>query len=200
MAGLSKLSGTNLFGHLTAEARRNASVGVVIVLLGTALALMPVSGREASIPWTVCILLGAALLELFVGLTSSRSWVRRVEILLSCVTVGAVLLILLRPQAYPLVVIAAICLAVRGVGASVAAFEPGGVVRGSVLLRGLVDLTLTTILMVGAPVAAAISMISGAPWPPVGAAVLTNFLAVSTIATGLSLLGSSLWNRSQSGA
>jgi uncharacterized membrane protein HdeD (DUF308 family) len=185
------------FFSLPAEARRNASAGALIVLLGAALALIPVGGREASVQLTGLILLGAALLELFVGLTSSRASVRTVEILLSCVTLSAVLLILLRPEAYPLTIIAALCLAVRGVGATVASFEPDGVIRGWVLARGLADLILTTILMVGAPLAAIISVISGVPWPPRGAAVLTNFLAVSTIATGLSLLALSLRNRSR---
>ena len=184
------------FPSLTAEARRSASAGALIVLLGAALVLLPVGGREASVQFTGWILLGAALLELLVGLTSSRPSVRRIQILLSCITLAAVSLILLRPAAYPLVIVAVLCLAVRGVGATVAAFEPDGFIRAWVLARGLADLILATILMVGAPLAAIISAIAGVPWPPGGAAVLTNFVAVSTIATGLSLIGLSLRNRS----
>jgi uncharacterized membrane protein HdeD (DUF308 family) len=168
--------------------------GGLVVLLGAVLALAPVTGREASVQLTGLILLAAAMLEFFVGLTSSRPSVRRIEILLSCVTLGAVLLILLRPDAYPLAFVAAICLAVRGVGATVAAIEPDRI-RGWVLARGISDLALTTILMVGAPLAAVISVISGVPWPPRGAVVLTNFLAVSTIISGLSLVALALRNR-----
>ncbi len=133
-------------------------------------------------------------------MNSSRSSIRRIELVLSCVTLGAVLLILLRPEAYPLMIITAMCLALRGVGASVAAFGADGAVGGWVLARGMADLVLTTILMVGAPAAAIISLISGVPWPPRGAAVLTNFVAVSVIATGISLLVPALRNRSRSKA
>lgn len=76
---------------------------------------------------------------------------------------------------YPLGIIAALCPAICGVGATVASFEPDGVVQGWVLARGGADLILTTILMVGAPLAAIISLISGVPWRPRGAAVLTKF-------------------------
>jgi len=174
---------------LPLRARWTTRCGAAIVLLGTVLILMPVGGREASVQVTGWILLVAALLELVVGLKSLCPSVRKIETLLSVVTLGAVLLILLGPAAYPLMIIAAICLAVRGVGASVAAFDASGAVRGWVLARGLTDLILATILMVGAPAAAIISVISGVPWPPRGAAVLANFVAVSMIASGLSLLG-----------
>ncbi len=178
-----------------ADARRSAAAGAVIILLGMVLALLPVGGREASVQVTGWVLFAAALVEGAVGLTSSRPSVRRIELLMSCVTLVAVLLILFHAEAYPLTLIAATCLAIRGVGASVAAFGPEGLIRRWVLARGMIDLALASILMVGAPMAAIISVISGVPWPARGAAVLTNFVAVSVVATGVSLLVPSLWNR-----
>ena len=64
-----------------------------------------------------------------------------------------------------------------------------------VLARGLVDLLLGGMLLAGAPLAAVISIISGNRWPDRAGAVLTNFVAISMLATGLSLLGLALHAR-----
>jgi uncharacterized membrane protein HdeD (DUF308 family) len=121
------------------------------------------------------------------ALTRRRVALRRIELILGCVTFGAALLILFRPGAYPLLFIAITCLLVRGVGAVVAGFISRGAVRYWVLGRGLIDLGLGGILLAGAPLAAVVSIISGNRWPDRAGAVLTNFVAISMLATGISL-------------
>ena len=104
-------------------------------------------------------------------------------------TLGAALLVLLRPAAYPLLFVATICLAIRGVGALVAAGLAAPVVRLWMLARGAADLILAGMLMVGAPLAALISTISGVRWPEGAGLVLVNFVGLSVLVTGLALLG-----------
>jgi CBS-domain-containing membrane protein len=115
--------------------------------------------------------------------------------LLGGVTVGAALLILVSPGAYPPLFIAITCLLARAAGAVVAAFLSGGEVRVWVLGRALVDLTLGGILLAAAPLAAIVSIISGNRWPDRAGAVLTNFVAVSMLATGIAMLGLALRSR-----
>jgi hypothetical protein len=118
--------------------------------------------------------------------------VKRIELLLGAVTIGAALLILVRPEAFPLLFVAIACLLLRGVGAVAAGLMAPRSVRAWVVGRGLFDLGLGAILIAGAPLAAIISIISGNRWPDRAGAVLTNFVALSMIVAGLSLLGLAL--------
>ena len=166
-----------------------------IVALGILLLLIPNSSIGPNARLTGWVLLGAGLLEIAGSLTRRRPAVRRIEILLGCVTAGAALLILARPGAYPLLFIAVTCLLIRAVGAVAAAVLSSGEVRVWVLLRGLVDLVLGGILFAGAPLAAVVSIISGNRWPDRAGAVLTNFVAISMLATGIAMLGLALRSR-----
>jgi uncharacterized membrane protein HdeD (DUF308 family) len=172
--------------------RWSAIAGAGITLVGIALLLIPVGGRDTAVPITGWALVAAGLLEFASGLKSSRAPVRRIELLMAGVTLGAALLVLLRPAAYPLVFVAITCLAIRGVGAVAAAFFSSTAVRWWVLARGAFDILLAAVLTTGAPLSAVISTISGAKWPRGGAEVLTNFVAVSILAAGLSLLAIAL--------
>jgi uncharacterized membrane protein HdeD (DUF308 family) len=175
--------------------RWSAISGAGITLIGIVLLLMPIQGRASAIPLAGTALLLAGLLELLTGLKGSRAPVRQISTVLAIVTLLGALLILVRPEAYPLTFVAIVCLAVRGVGAVVAAFFSSRLVRPWVLGRGVVDILLTAILIAGAPLAAVITVIAGSRWPKGGAEILTNFVAVSILATGLSLLGVALWSR-----
>jgi uncharacterized membrane protein HdeD (DUF308 family) len=176
---------------------RNANYWVVtsalgILALGGILLFIPVSEIGPNARITGWLLLGAGLLEVAGALTRRRPAVRRIELALGFVTLGAALLILLRPQAYPLLFVAIVCLLVRGTGALVAAFLSSGETRLWVVGRGLIDLALGGILLAGAPLAAIVSIISGNRWPDRSGAVLTNFVAASMIVTAISLLGLAL--------
>jgi uncharacterized membrane protein HdeD (DUF308 family) len=178
-------------------ALRNANLWVIasasgIVLLGIVLLLIPNSSIGPNARITGWLLLGAGALEVLGGLARRRPAVRRMEILLGSVAIGAALLILFRPGAYPLLFVAITCLLLRAVGAVVAAVMSPGEVRVWVLGRGLVDLALGGILLAGAPLAAVVSIISGNRWPDRSGAVLTNFVAISMLATGIALLGLAL--------
>ena len=176
---------------------RNANLWVIasasgIVLLGIVLLLIPNSSIGPNARITGWLLLAAGALEALAGLARRRPVVRRMELLLGLVAIGAALLILFRPDAYPLLFVAITCLLLRAVGAVVAAVLAPGEVRVWVLGRGVVDLALGGILLAGAPLAAVVSIISGNRWPDRAGAVLTNFVAVSMLATGISLLGLAL--------
>jgi len=176
---------------------RNSNLWVIatasgIVLLGIVLLLIPNSSIGPNARITGWLLLGAGALEALGALARRRPAVRRMELLLGLVAVGAALLILFRPEAYPLLFVAITCLLVRAVGAVVAAVLSPGEVRVWVLGRGFVDLALGGILLAGAPLAAVVSIISGNRWPDRSGAVLTNFVAISMLATGISLLGLAL--------
>lgn len=176
---------------------RNANLWVIasasgIVLLGIVLLLIPNSSIGPNARITGWLLLAAGALEALGGLARRRPVVRRMELLLGLVAIGAALLILFRPDAYPLLFVAITCLLLRAVGAVVAAVLAPGEVRVWVLGRGVVDLALGGILLAGAPLAAVVSIISGNRWPDRSGAVLTNFVAISMLATGISLLGLAL--------
>ena len=176
---------------------RHANLWVIlsaggIVLLGLVMLAIPSSDIGPNARGSGWVLLGAGVLELAGGLMRRRPPVRRIELLLGLVTIGAALLILLRPEAYPLLFIAMTCLLLRGVGAVAAGFMSTGLVRAWVVGRGLIDLALGAILVAGAPLAAIVSIISGNRWPDRAGAVLTNFVALSMLVTGLSLLGLAL--------
>jgi len=171
-----------------------AAGGAFILLLGLLLVSLPVTSRSAFAQTTGWFLVAAGIAELAVGFRSTPSAEGRIMILLSGVTLAAALLVLLRPGAYPLMFVATLCLAIRGVGAIAAAVAGRGGPQLWVLARGLVDLLLGAILMVGAPVIAVITVLAGTRWPPSGTAVLGNFIAVSMIAAGLCLLGLA-WSR-----
>lgn len=170
-----------------------------IVALGLVLLFLPGSAIGPNARVTGWVLLGAGALELIGAMTRRRTAVRRIELLLGAVTIGAAALILVHPQAYPLLFVAITCLLLRGVGAVVAAFMSAGEVRFWVLGRGFVDLVLGGILLAGAPLAAVVSIISGNRWPDRSGAVLTNFVALSMLVTGLSLLGLALRSRHGTG-
>lgn len=166
-----------------------------IVLLGIVLLLIPNSSIGPNARITGWLLLAAGALELLAAVARRRPAVRRIELVLGSVTAGAALLILMRPETFPLLFIAITCLLVRAVGAVVAGVLSGGAVRMWVLARGFVDLLLGGVLLAGAPLAAIVSIISGNRWPDRSGAVLTNFVAISMLATGLSLLGLALYAR-----
>ena len=166
-----------------------------IVMLGLALLAVPSSAIGPSARITGWLLLGAGSLELVAAMARRRPAVRRIELLLGGVTIGVALLILLWPSTYPLLFVAITCLLIRSVGAVVAGALSDGTVRLWVLARGLVDLALGGMLLAGAPLAAVVSIISGNRWPDRSGAVLTNFVAISMLATGLSLLALALHAR-----
>lgn|GEM_PF-2614682 len=179
---------------------RNANRWVIasatgIVLLAIGLLLVPNSSIGPNARLTGWVLLAAGVLEILCSIARRRRAVQRIEMLLGAVTIGAALLILLSPDAYPLLFIAITCLLARAAGAIVAAFLSGGEVRVWVLGRALVDLVLGGILFAGAPLAAVVSIISGNRWPDRSGAVLTNFVAVSMLATGIAMLGLALRSR-----
>jgi uncharacterized membrane protein HdeD (DUF308 family) len=166
-----------------------------IVALGLTMLFIPNSEIGANARIAGWVLLGAGALEVAGAAARRRLLVRKIELMLGGVTVGAALLILMRPEAFPLIYVAITCLLVRGVGAVVAAALSRAGVRLWVLGRGAVDLALGLILLAGAPLSAVISIISGNRWPDRSGAVLTNFVALSMLATGLSLLGLALMRR-----
>jgi uncharacterized membrane protein HdeD (DUF308 family) len=168
-----------------------------ILVLGVVLLFLPQSSIGPNARITGWVLLGAGALELVAALARRRAAVRRIEFVLGAVTVGAALLILLRPEAFALIWVAITCLLLRAVGAVVAGVLSAGAVRIWVLARGLVDLALGGVLLAGAPLAAVVSIISGNRWPDRSGAVLTNFVAISILATGISLLGLALRARRQ---
>jgi uncharacterized membrane protein HdeD (DUF308 family) len=157
--------------------------------LGVTLLVLPVGSRSEFAQTTGWFLLAAACIELAVGLRGSPSAEGLLTILLSAVTAAAAFLVLFRPDAYPLFFIAVVCLAIRGIGAVVAASVGAGGLQPWVLARGIVDTILALILVAGAPLAAVISVVSGKNWPPSGHSVLGNFIACSIIAAGLCLVG-----------
>jgi uncharacterized membrane protein HdeD (DUF308 family) len=166
-----------------------------IVLLGIALLAVPSSAIGPNARITGWLLLAAGALELIAAMARRRRAVRRIELLLGGVTIGVALLIMLWPSTYPLLFVAITCLLTRAVGAVVAGALSDGTVRLWVLARGLVDLALGGMLLAGAPLAAVVSIISGNRWPDRSGAVLTNFVAISMLATGLSLLALALHAR-----
>jgi uncharacterized membrane protein HdeD (DUF308 family) len=171
------------------------AAGTGIVLLGAVLLLIPNSSIGPNARITGWLLLGAGGLELVAALARRRAGVRRIELVLGSITIGAALFILLRPETFTLLFIAITCLLVRAVGAVVAGVLSGGAVRTWVLARGFVDLLLGGVLLAGAPLAAIVSIISGNRWPDRSGALLTNFVAVSMLATGVSLLGLAFYRR-----
>lgn len=163
-----------------------------IALLGVAMLAIPSSAIGPNARLSGWVLFAAGALEIFAALTRRRPPVKRIELLLGAVTIGAALLILVRPEAFPLLFVAIACLLLRGVGAVAAGLMAPRSVRAWVVGRGLFDLGLGAILIAGAPLAAIISIISGNRWPDRAGAVLTNFVALSMIVAGLSLLGLAL--------
>jgi uncharacterized membrane protein HdeD (DUF308 family) len=179
---------------------RNANRWVIgaatgIVLLAIILLLIPNSSIGPNARITGWLLLGAGALEILAALARRRAAVRRIELVLGLVTIGTALLILMRPETFPLLFVAITCLLIRAVGAVVAGVLSAGAVRAWVLARGFVDLLLGGVLLAGAPLAAVVSIISGNRWPDRSGAVLTNFVAIGMLATGLSLLGLALYAR-----
>jgi uncharacterized membrane protein HdeD (DUF308 family) len=172
-----------------------ASGGGLILLLGLVLLFLPVASRNTFAETTGWFLVAAAGIEFAVGLRGSPSIEGRITLLLSAVTAAAATLVLLRPDAYPLFFVAIVCLAIRGVGAIIAAAISAAGLERWVLARGIVDAVLATTLVAGAPLAAVISTLSGKKWPPSGHAVLGNFIGVSMIAAGICLLGLALSKR-----
>jgi len=170
-----------------------SATGIVILAIG--LLLVPNSTIGPNAQLTGWVLLVAGALEMACSIARRRRAVRRIEVLLGAIAVGAALLILLWPGAYPLLFVAITCLLIRAAGAVVAAFLSSGEVRVWVLGRALVDLLLGGILLAGAPLAAIVSIISGNRWPDRSGAVLTNFVAISMLATGLAMLGLALRSR-----
>jgi uncharacterized membrane protein HdeD (DUF308 family) len=166
-----------------------------IVALGFVLLAIPASSIGPNARMTGWVLLAAGALEAIGAVTRGRKALRRIELSLGCVTVGAALLILFRPGTYPLLFVAITCLLLRGVGAVVAGFLSTGAVRYWVLPRGLVDLALGGILLAGAPLAAVVSIISGNRWPDRAGAVLTNFVAISMLVAGISLFALAIRER-----
>ena len=166
-----------------------------IIALGLALLAVPGSSIGPNARITGWLLLAAGGLELVAAAARRRPLVRRIEFVLGFVTIGVAALILFRPDTFPLLFVAISCLLIRAVGAVVAGFLTDGAVRLWVLARGFVDLLLGGILLAGAPLAAVISIISGNRWPDRAGAVLTNFVAISILATGISLLGLALHAR-----
>lgn len=176
---------------------RHANIWVIaaaggILALGIGMLAIPSSAIGPNARLSGWVLLAAGILELLGGMARRRPPVKRIELLLGAVTIGAAILILVRPGAYPLLFVAITCLLLRGVGAVAAGFMSAGVVRAWVVARGLFDVVLGCILVAGAPLAAVISIISGNRWPDRAGAVLTNFVALSMLVTGVTLLGLAL--------
>lgn len=173
-----------------------AAGGGMILVLGLVLVFLPVTSRSTFAQTTGWFLIVASMLELAVGMKIAPAREGRIVITLSLVTLAAALLVLLRPGAYPLIFVAILCLAIRGVGALVAAASGEGRLQFWVLARGLIDLLLGGILVSGAPLIAVISVLSGKTWPPNSAATLGNFVAMSMISAGICLLGMA-WSHRQ---
>lgn len=173
----------------------SASTGAAIAVIGLILLVLPVADRAAAVRLAGYSLLAAALVEAVAGVKSSRAPVRQIELLMSAVTFGAGLFVLLRPSTFPLVFLAMLCLTIRGVGALVAGARSIAGIRGWVMARGAADILLAATLMAGAPLAAVISILSGRRWPPGGGAILMNFVAISLLLTGLSLVAVGLTHR-----
>ena len=174
-----------------------AAGGGLISLLGVVLLLLPVSSKSEFVHITAWLLLAAGSIELGVGLRSNPSAEGRITTLLSGVTLAAATIVLFRPDAYPLIFIAILCLAIRGIGALVAALVAEGGIQPWVLARGFVDTVLAIVLIGGAPLSAVISVLAGKKWPPSGHALLGNFIAWSMVAAGVCLLGLALSRRKQ---
>jgi hypothetical protein len=170
------------------QTRWSMLVGTGLALLGAVLLLIPVSGRQAVVI-TGAFVFAAAALELGLSLKTTVPSVRRIELALSAIAFLSALLILANPIAFRLLFVAIFCLGLRGLGAIAAAFLSAGAVRLWFLAQGLVDMLLATILIAGTPLAAVISVIAGGRWPPGSAAILANFIAVSLLAAGISLIG-----------
>ena len=168
-----------------------------IVALGALMLLLPNSAIGPNARIGGWMLLAAGGLEIVGGLMRRRPPVRKIELLLGAVTIGAAMLILVRPQAFPLLFVAITCLLLRGVGAVGVGFMSRGAIRAWVVGRGLIDVFLGSILLAGAPLAAVVSIISGNRWPDRSGAVLTNFVAVSMLVTGISLVGLALTVRAR---
>ena len=168
------------------------AAGAGILGLGLVLLFLPGSAIGPNARITGWLLLGAGALEIAAAAARRRPGVRRIELLLGCVTIGAAALILVRPEAYPLLFVAITCLLVRGVGAVAAGAMTSGEVRFWVVGRGMIDIVLGAVLVAGAPLAAVISIVSGNRWPDRSGAVLTNFVALSMLVTGISLVGLAL--------
>lgn len=184
---------------------RHANLWVIasaagIVALAVAMLLLPNSAIGPNARLGGWVLFGAGVLEIMGGLARRRPPVRKVELLLGGVTIAAALLILVRPQAYPLLFVAITCLLLRGVGAVAVGFMSSGAIRAWVVARGLFDVLLGAVLLAGAPLAAVVSIISGNRWPDRSGALLTNFVAVSMLVTGISLLGLALTARNKTPA
>jgi len=180
--------------------QRHANVWVIaaaagIVALAAGMLLMPNSTVGPNARLAGWVLLAAGGLEIAGGMARRRPPIRKVELLLGAVTIGAALLILVRPEAYPLLFVAITCLLLRGVGAVGVGFMSSGAIRAWVVGRGLFDVLLGAVLLAGAPLAAVVSIISGNRWPDRSGAVLSNFIALSMLVTGISLLGMALTAR-----
>jgi uncharacterized membrane protein HdeD (DUF308 family) len=183
---------------------RHANMWVIasalgIVALAAAMLALPNSAIGPNARIGGWVLLAAGALEVAGGLARRRPAVRKIELLLGGVTIAAAALILVRPEAFPLLFVAITCLLVRGVGAVAVGFMSTGAIRGWVVGRGLVVVLLGAILLAGAPLAAVISIISGNRWPDRSGALLTNFVAASMLVTGVSLLGLALTARHRPG-
>ena len=183
---------------------RHANMWVIasalgIVALAAAMLALPNSAIGPNARIGGWVLLAAGALEVAGGLARRRPAVRKIELLLGGVTIAAAALILVRPEAFPLLFVAITCLLLRGVGAVAVGFMSTGAIRAWVVGRGLVDVLLGAILLAGAPLAAVISIISGNRWPDRSGALLTNFVAASMLVTGVSLLGLALTARHRPG-
>jgi uncharacterized membrane protein HdeD (DUF308 family) len=176
-----------------------AAGGGLITLLGVVLLLLPVTSKSEFVQTTGWLLLAAGSIELGVGLSSTPSAEGRITTLLSGVTLAAAAFVLFRPDAYPLIFIATLCLAIRGIGALTAALLAEAGIQPWVFARGLADTVLAMILIAGAPLSAVISVLAGKKWPPSGQALLGNFIACSMVAAGICLLGLALSRRKQVG-
>lgn len=174
-----------------------AAGGSLICLLGVVLLLLPVSSKSEFVQTTGWLLLAAGSVELGVGLRGTPSAEGRITTLLSGVTLAAAAFVLFRPDAYPLIFIAILCLAIRGIGALAAAVVAEAGIQPWVFARGVADTVLAIILIGGAPLSAVISVLAGKKWPPSGQALLGNFIACSMVAAGLCLLGLALSTRKQ---
>jgi uncharacterized membrane protein HdeD (DUF308 family) len=194
MAGATKHAAPDQFGAHWVLA---AAGGGAIFLMGVALLLLPVGGRSEFAQTTGWLLLFAGAIELGVGVRGVPSIEGRIVTLLSVVTLGAAAFVLFRPDAYPLIFIAILCLAIRGIGALTAASIAEAGLQRWIFARGLVDILLAVILVGGAPLSAVISILAGKKWPPSGHALLGNFIAWSMVAAGICLLGLAITRRMQ---
>jgi uncharacterized membrane protein HdeD (DUF308 family) len=172
-----------------------AAGGGLIFLMGVVLLLLPVGSKSEFARTTGWLLLCAGAIELAVGLRGAPSTEGRIITLLSAATLAAAAFVLFRPGAYPLIFIAILCLAIRGIGAVTAASIAEAGIQRWIFGRGLVDILLALILVAGAPLSAVVSILAGKKWPPSGHALLGNFIAWSMVAAGICLLGLALSRR-----